>query len=299
MAGRMISSAAAVRSVAFTADGKSLAGLCGDSNIRLWDLASGAQTKAMPWAKSDSAVALQARAGGFAMVGSDASMRLIDFKSGSAAMKVTATGEKVRRVEFSPMRNMVAGGSMVPNSSANAVRVWDAAGKLKYTVPAGIGGISAMAFAPDGATLVAASYDADVRAWSVRDGELIRLVDELNNAMFAAVFSPDGKMLATAGSDGVIYLWDSKTWKLIRKITGLPELVSSLAFTPDGSRIVSGGFDSVTVNNPVSVIVWDVAGKKAQSFAAKRQVTSVAVSPDGKLLAVAAGEKSVNLWELQ
>ena len=156
-----------------------------------------------------------------------------------------------------------------------------------------------MAFSPDGETLVAASYDADVRAWSVKDGELLRLVDELNNAMFAAVFSPDSRTLATAGSDGVIYLWDAKTWKLIRKITGQPELISSLAYSPDGGRIVSGGFDSTTVNNPTHVIVWDTAsGKQLHSFNAKRQVGSVAVSPDGKSIAAAAGEKSVSVWEV-
>ncbi len=155
-----------------------------------------------------------------------------------------------------------------------------------------------MALSPDGGTLVAASYDTNVRAFSTRNGELLRLIEELPVTMFAIVFSPDGKFLATAGADRIVYLWDTKTWKLARKLTGQPEMIQSMDFSPDGRRILTGGFSDLTTQHPVQIILWDVvSGKALRTLPAPHAVRAVAFSPDGRV-AASGCQKEVSLWRM-
>ncbi|MBL8219391.1 MAG: PD40 domain-containing protein, partial [Bryobacterales bacterium] len=179
------------------------------------------------------------------------------------------------------------------------IRVWDEMGKQRFAASAGIGGTSALAISPDGQIVVASSYDTDVRAYSTRNGELLKRIDQLLVAVFAMQFSPDGKYLATAGVDRTVYLWDTKTWQVAKKITGQPEMIRSLSFSPDGRYLLTGGFSVLTTRHPVEVILWEVAtGKMMRRIPAPNAVGSVAFSPDGMTMAAAFGGKNVNLWSI-
>ena len=113
----------------------------------------------------------------------------------------------------------------------------------------------------------------------------------------AMSFSPDGKWLATAGVDRTVYLWDTKTWKLARKLTGHGEMISALAFSADGKRIVTGGFREITQTAPVKIVLWDSAsGKMLRTFDAPRRVSSTVFSPDGKWIAAAFRDKTVQIF---
>src|SRR5262249_48830351 len=154
------------------------------------------------------------------------------------------------------------GGPDNNSASGNLVRAWDADGKQHFRVPAGIGGLSAMTFSPDGQTLVASAYDTDMRVWNARNGELMKVVDDMTVSMFDLAYSPQGRQLAAAGVDRIIYLWDAKAWKLVRKISGQPEMISAMEFSPDGKLLVTGGMNEMAFTAPVKVIVWDVASGK-------------------------------------
>ena len=191
---------------------------------------------------------------------------------------------------------MAGGTRSEKNRSETTVHLWDAIGKERFAVAAGAGGLSAMALSPDGATLVAASYDTDLRAWSTRDGELVKLITEIPVATFVMNFTPDGKYLAAAGVDKTIYIYDAKTWKLVRKLAGQPEMISAMSISPDGRTIVTGGFNELTVKHPVHILLWDFqSGKVLKTLDAPRMVSSTAFSPDGKTVAVADREKIVRL----
>jgi WD40 repeat protein len=184
----------------------------------------------------------------------------------------------------------------MPNrqTSENIVRIADSSGVERVSLPAGIGGLSVFAFAPDSSVLAAASYDADVRIWNTANGELLRLIEELPVAMFTMAFSPDGRYLATAGADRLLYLWDAKTWKLDRKLSGQPEMISALAFSPDGRKIVTGGFNELTTSHPVSVLLWEAtSGKVIHKWAAPSRVQSVAFS--GAAIEAMCGGKKITL----
>jgi WD40 repeat protein len=104
----------------------------------------------------------------------------------------------------------------------------------------------------------------------------------------AVAFSPDGKVLAAGLSDGQVKLWNLSTRKEVSTLKGHVSHVSRLAFFPDGRRLLSGGGGDNTVK------MWDVAtGQELVSFKHNNQVTGVAVSPDGKV--IASGSTNIRL----
>lgn len=67
--------------------------------------------------------------------------------------------------------------------------------------------VGALAFSPDGHTLVTASTDNTCRRWSVPDGEPIGRPLVHPTPVFAAAFSADGRYVATAQRGGQVRIW--------------------------------------------------------------------------------------------
>src|SRR5262249_45366292 len=114
----------------------------------------------------------------------------------------------------------------------------------------------------------------------------------------SVVFSPDGKVLATGASDGLVRLWEVATGKPILTPRGHEGLCRRVAFAPDGNTVVTGGADG-------TVRLWEATtGKEVRTLRDKGQITSLAFSPDGKILASASTDMSTNrdgmvrLWEV-
>jgi WD40 repeat protein len=295
---RVISSDSAVGVLSFSADGSLIAATCEDGQVRLWDTRTGDFKRAVPFDKGARAIALAEGADLLAANGRDGGIQTWDLKTGQTVQRFAGPMPRIAPFVFSPARKLVAGASRTSDDSSEfTVRIWDASGTERLALQAGLGGVSTIAFSPDGGTLVAAGYDTNLRAWSTRDGELLRLMEELPLAMFAAAFSPDGKYLATAGADRIVYLWDTKTWKIARKLTGQPEMISAMAFSPDGRLLLTGGFSEFTEQNPVKAMLWDVSsGKPLRSMPSAHRVHSAAFSPDGTQAATASVDQQVSIW---
>ena len=297
---RVIKVSANVGSIVFTADGKWIAAVCRDEKVRLWDPLTGELKKTHGLMKGDGSIIFPLGSDQLAMVGGDKKIKVRSLISGEVTKSLSPSGETVRRISLSSDQKQVAGSNRTgANGSEETVRVWDPAGKQLYDVPAGVGGTSVLAFSPDGATLVAGSYDTNLRAWSSGNGELLRLIEEIPVATFAAVFSPDGKTLATAGADRMVYLWDTKTFKLRAKLPEQPEMISALAFSPDGRLLMTGGFSVVTNRAPVKVMIWDLAARKVlRSMDAPHMVGSVAFSGDGMLAVATSSDDQIHVWSV-
>jgi WD40 repeat protein len=99
----------------------------------------------------------------------------------------------------------------------------------------------------------------------------------------SVAFSPNGTRLALGGLDasqqGMIWIYDTSTWEMINAFSVKGQDVLALVFSPDGSILYSGGTDG-------SIRAWNLSdGKLLLHFSYKPQADSLALSPDGELLA--------------
>jgi WD40 repeat protein len=103
-------------------------------------------------------------------------------------------------------------------------------------------------------------------------------------------FSPDGKTLASGDQKGQVTLWDVATTDVTpRRFLPLPGPVFGLAFSPDGKTLYAGPAGG-TGEAATKVKRWDVAtGAVLPELDAGFPFGWLAVSPDGKTLAVTRG----------
>jgi WD40 repeat protein len=216
-------------------------------------------------------------------------------------------GKEVRRVlekQFArPGLALSADGRLFAtgHQNDNDVRLGDAAtGQDLGACQGHTGGVYAVAFAPDGASLASASADGTVRLWDVKSHKEVRKMEHGKSRVGAVGFAPDGKLLASGAVEEnqscPVVLWDAQSGKEVKRLKGHRVEVTAVLFTPDGKRLLSAGRDGV-------LILWDVeTGRelKRMTHGPGEVLNHAALSPDGKR-ALTAGFKSrlVYLWDLE
>jgi WD40 repeat protein len=199
------------------------------------------------------------------------------------------------------------------------MKLWDVkSGALLRTIDVrgdGTWGIQAMAFSPDGKSLVTAGDNASLRVWDAslweversfpsRESNLSFLPDENDRSSKAlsVVFSPDGAQILSGHNDGTIKLWDAQTGRTIRTIKIAGRNAVHSAFTPDGNAIVCMTHD----DNPIRIIdarsgdiIRNVRKMDIGKFEHTGHDESLAISPDGKMMAVSAPRGKIGLWEIE
>jgi WD40 repeat protein len=112
--------------------------------------------------------------------------------------------------------------------------------------------------------------------------------------------SPNGQVVATAAQDNTVKLLRASDGSLLHTLTEHIGSVASVAFTPDGQFLVSGG-ELVIGSNIGNVKLWRVSDGAFLGDFDHKQGTfafSVAVSPDGTLLAAGHSGGQVNVWRI-
>jgi WD40 repeat protein len=173
------------------------------------------------------------------------------------------------------------------------VRQWDlSAGKEGATLLQKVpnSGYNAVAFSPDGRTLVTASNDYTVRLWEAANGEERAEPGGTAAYLHALALSPDGKTAACGTYAHVIKLFDLATGREGRSLRGHSQAVTSLAFSPDGKFLASTAGDS-------TIRLWEVDTGR-QRFSWQRVAGRPAFQPHGELLATSwwGSEIPVKLW---
>jgi WD40 repeat protein len=134
-----------------------------------------------------------------------------------------------------------------------------------------------VAFSPD-AKLIVASSDSQVMLWEVNTGALV-ITMEHPSGVRAVPFSPDGQLLACRLED-VVGIRKAAWGKVAFTLEDHSDIITDMCFSPDGCIIATASKDkTIRLWNTNTVATVSILGGH------KKEIYSVAFSPDGQLLA--------------
>jgi len=163
---------------------------------------------------------------------------------------------------------------------------------------------SALAFSPDGQTLLTAAEDCTVRLWQVATGSPLPQTLALTPGCNAYRFSPDTRRLLAWGVVAEDGSWHGELRELRRGrlVRTLPAAMAfhEAVFTADSRRFVTGGAPKAGIR------CWEVAGGTVEQHiptpGLKQSISALALSPDGQQLLSATrdwGSRTAWLWQVK
>jgi WD40 repeat protein len=315
-----------VTALAFSPDGATLAGGCGNE-ILLWDTDSGREIKAFDGhADVVCTVAFSSDGGTIAGGSCDwkahrghdwprpegsgperSEWRIWDATTGDLKRTVEETG-RLLALALAPDGNSLACGLN------NDVMIYDLSAEAPGRVVKTFEGIvTSVAFSPDGQSLLGGSHDQTVRRVSLVTGEADWEAPGAYEQVNSVAVSPDGSLLATGSGDhrfargtlkagrrglgpGAVRLWDLKTGRSLRQMGDPNEQIMAVAVSHDG-RIVAGGGGSP--DGAGVVRLWECASGSPlwTSKPLAAEALALSFAPDGSSLAAACADGLVHLLD--
>jgi WD40 repeat protein len=285
-----------ITGVAFSPDGKRLAaaledGSSGKAIVRVWDLKERAEklrktiaapgTKALEYAPDGKTLA---------WICGGQSVRLLDATTGQERIPFESHYADVNAVGYAPDGRWIATAGF-----DRTIRLWEAdTGRPKGVLRGHTDAVNALAFSPDGKWLASGSSDHTAVLWDVEKQKKRFSHKGPGMKVQAVAFAPDGKTLAI-GFGEMVEFCDVHMDKVLRTINvdnggRSYDPYRSLVFSPGGKLLAGGGGNSVRLHDAQD-------GKLLRMREIEREVTSLAISSDGRTLAIGC-ENGTILWEL-
>ena len=284
-----------VRGLAFSRDGSQLISGSEDKSVRRWDLAGNGGDAAFHGHHGFVHGVAFSPDGALAASGSqDGTVKLWPAAAPDSQVTFRNSAGWVGTLSFAP------DGRRIASAHNGNVRIWDPrTGEELRRIIARRGLLAhiALAFSPDGSTLVASGPGHALNLWNTATWERRSLAGHTSPASDAA-FSTNGALMATSHEDGTIRLWDVARGTSVRTLPGHSGGARAVSFAFDGRHIASAGEDK-------TVRVWEVATGQPRA-ALTGHVTGIqdlAFAPDGLRIASVGGEyrgttpAEVKLWD--
>jgi hypothetical protein len=153
-----------------------------------------------------------------------------------------------------------------------------------------------LAFSPDGSLLASAHVDGVVHLWDMAKAEEVPVRLRHDESVGTLAFSPDGATLATGSLDASLRLWDvgaALAGEARRELIRQPAGVTALAWADGGESILTGHASRVLrlLDPHRSRLLKTLRGPEGL-------VNLLALSPDGRFMAVASHDRTVRLFDL-
>ncbi len=198
-----------------------------------------------------------------------------------------------------------AGDRLYSASEDKTVRIWSAGDGVEQSqfkdIPAPVMGLS---LSSDGTLLAVAGGDetqltkpgfAQLRKVN---GEVVHELAAPKRPATDIAFTPDGKQVVLTGFDEQAHVFKVETGALVGDYTGHARPTNSVAFAAKGTLALTASGGRFKGKNELHV--WSLADRKLVTLfeASEARLSRVTVSPDGRWMAIAAGDKTATIWDL-
>src|SRR5262245_24542612 len=281
--------------LAFSHDGRTLAGGVEQHKVQVWDVRAGKELGRIAHPRTSIlTLALTSDGKTLATAGFDRkegiTLFLWDTAGGRELHRWQAHRGELYKITFSPDGKRLASASVEGPDGDNRTRVWTVpTGEQQLELP---GAFHSLCFSPCGKVLAAAA-NGSVFLREADTGKHVRRIPVGGRGGVGrgngVVFSPDGKALAVA-DPWTITLWEVGSGKqLSPSLDGHEQVVESVRFLPDGKTLAATSRGALSF--------WQVhTGKRIVRFEGLGS-HRLAISPDGKVLAMPSGSHTIGLWD--
>jgi len=196
----------------------------------------------------------------------------------------------------------------------------------------------AVAVTPDGRWVVAGCSDGSITVWEWQSGRIVAVLEGHSQGVNAIRCTPDGRFAVSASADSTLRLWDLDSFSLLFVLRGHTAAVHGVAITPDGSKAVSASSDrtiriwsledgreltkmvsswsqyavaiapdgrTAVSGSEMVPIRWDLEAAAEDAILTDyygplhgSDVTGVAITPDGRRVISASGDRTLKVWDL-
>jgi tetratricopeptide (TPR) repeat protein len=221
-------------------------------------------------------------------------------------------GTIVRRLDSIRMLNYSIkispdGQTLATISAGNTIKIWRLSdGVLLKTLTGHQLGIESIVFSPDGRTIISGSRDKTIKIWRLQDGQILRsisLTGQLNVPKLLTI-SSNGKVIISMNSsvtnlllDNDVTAWEFDTGNRINTIKDRG--ISSVVISPGGQTFITSNVSHSTGDVSYDLKIWRLqTGELLRTIKGHQsEISSVAISPDGRTLASSGRDRSVKIWQ--
>ena len=246
----------AISALAFKGKGKQWVSVGRDTEIKVWDDATGNHVKTYFGLEHPPRTVAVSPDGKFiATAGEETRVFIYDAAAGKLKNIFSGHVDFVNNLAFSPDSKLLASAGAEGN-----ILLWDVStGKQLKKFRGHSDEVNAVAFSPDGSMLASAGVDSSVILWNIGTGYQIRTLSGHQGSVRSVAFSPNGKKLVSAGDDTRMLVWNPVTGQLKKQLAG-PTVINALAFDPNGNLHVANESSEIAeINTDTGVQVESIA----------------------------------------
>jgi WD40 repeat protein len=162
----------------------------------------------------------------------------------------------------------------------------------------GRGGVTALAWSPDGRILASGGMDHLIHIWDIANKKVLVTLDGHSDEIRELVWSPDGELLASyAGKKDLrIGVWSRSTFQLVALLAGHTREISGLFWSNDSSWLASAAADA-------TLRYWDTYRRLGVPIGLSMKLESpplsMAGSPESGMIALSLPDMLIQIMQMQ